>query len=76
MANEEPKGQPMGRFAEAIRERTEKRAPMQRATQRLPNLEDESRNREDTSIADRAFENHQRLRNLNGLSAPATLRRT
>jgi len=56
MANEEPKGQPQGRFAEAIRKSKEKRAGMQRATQRLPNLEDESRNREDTSIADRAFE--------------------
>ena len=56
MANEEPKGQPEGRFAEAIRKSKEKRASMQRATERLANLEDESRNHEDTSLADRASE--------------------
>jgi len=47
---------PRVRFAEAIRKSKEKRAGMQRATERPAKLEDESRNREDTSIADRAFE--------------------
>ena len=56
MANEEAKEQPEGRFAEAIRKSKEKRAGMQRATETLSNLKDESRNREDTSAADRAFE--------------------
>jgi len=55
MGNEEAKDQPEGRFAEAIRKSKEKRAGMQKATERLANLEDESRNRENTSL-DRAFE--------------------
>jgi len=56
--NEEAKDQPEGRFAEAIRKSKEKRAGMQRATERLANLEDESRN-QDISVADRALENIQ-----------------
>jgi len=62
MGNEEAKDQPEGRFAEAIRKSKEKRAGMERATQRLANTErlatsgDESRDRENTSVADRAFE--------------------
>ena len=56
MAHKEPKGQPEGRFAEAMRKSKEKRASMQRATERLANLEDELRNHEDTSVANRTFE--------------------
>jgi len=56
MANEEAKDKLEGRFAEAIRKSKEKRASMQRATERPANLEDESRNNEDTSVAGRAFE--------------------
>lgn len=56
MANKESKDQPEGRFAEAMRKSKEKRASMQRVTERLANLKDESRNREDTSLTGRAFE--------------------
>lgn len=56
MAHEKPKDPPEGRFAEAMRKSKEKRAGMQRPAENRASFEEESRDRQDTSVADRAAE--------------------
>jgi hypothetical protein len=55
MANEKPKDAPEGKFAEAMRKSKEKRAGMQQQSEKRANFAEESRQLEDTNLADRAF---------------------
>ena len=57
MANEKPNDPPEGRFAEAMRKSKEKRAGMQQQSEKRANFAEETRQLEDTTLADGAFKN-------------------